>query len=52
MIHFNIIHPPTSWSSQWFLSFWLSHQYSICITIFPTFVLHAPPISSFLTWSL
>jgi hypothetical protein len=30
-IHFNIIRPPTSWSSQWSLSFWLSHQYTICI---------------------
>jgi hypothetical protein len=28
-IHFNIIHPPTPWSSQWPLSFWLSHQYPI-----------------------
>jgi hypothetical protein len=26
-IHFNIVHPPTSWFSQWSLSFWLSHQY-------------------------
>jgi hypothetical protein len=26
-IHFNIVHPPTSWSSQWSLSFRLSHQY-------------------------
>jgi hypothetical protein len=26
-IHFNIVHLPTSWSSQWSLSFWLSHQY-------------------------
>jgi hypothetical protein len=26
-IHFNIVHPPTSWSSQWSLTFWLSHQY-------------------------
>jgi hypothetical protein len=24
-IDFNIIHPPTSWSSEWSLSFWLSH---------------------------
>jgi hypothetical protein len=30
-IHFNIIHPPASWSSQWSLSFWLPHQYPICI---------------------
>jgi hypothetical protein len=27
-IHFNIVHPHTSWSSQWFLSFWLSYMYS------------------------
>jgi hypothetical protein len=26
-IHFNIVHPPTSWCSQWSLYFWLSHQY-------------------------
>jgi hypothetical protein len=26
-IHFNITHSPTSWSSYWSLSFWLSHQY-------------------------
>jgi hypothetical protein len=30
-IHFNIIHPPTSTSSYWSLSFWLSHQNPICI---------------------
>jgi hypothetical protein len=30
-IHFNIVHPPTSWAFQWSLSFWLSHQYPICI---------------------
>jgi hypothetical protein len=32
-----------SWSSQWFLSFWRSHQYPICIPP-PQFVLHALPI--------
>jgi hypothetical protein len=32
-IHFNIVHPPTSWSYQWSLSFWLSHQYPICILL-------------------
>jgi hypothetical protein len=26
-IHFNDVHPCTSWSSQWSLSFWLSHKY-------------------------
>jgi hypothetical protein len=30
-IHPNIVHPPTSRSSQSSLSFWLSRQYSICI---------------------
>jgi hypothetical protein len=30
-IHFKIVHQPTPWSSQWSLSFWLSHQYPICI---------------------
>jgi hypothetical protein len=34
-IHFNIVHPPTSWSSQWFISFWISHQYRICIPFLP-----------------
>jgi hypothetical protein len=24
-----------SWSSQWSLSFWFSHQYSICIPLLP-----------------
>jgi hypothetical protein len=32
-IHFNFVHPPTSWSSQWSLSFWLSYQYLICIPL-------------------
>jgi hypothetical protein len=32
-IHYNIIHPPTSWASQWSLSFSLSHQYPICIPL-------------------
>jgi hypothetical protein len=31
----HIVHPPTSWSSQWSPSFRFSHQYPICI----------PPIS-------
>jgi hypothetical protein len=34
-IHFNIVHPPTSWSSQWSLSTWLPHQYPICIPALP-----------------
>jgi hypothetical protein len=36
-IHFNIVHSPTFWSSQWCLSFWLSHQYPIglCIPLCP-----------------
>jgi hypothetical protein len=33
--HFNINHSPTSYSSKWSLSFWLSHQYPICIPILP-----------------
>jgi hypothetical protein len=32
-IHFNIVH--TYWSSQWSLSFWLSHQYPMCIPLLP-----------------
>jgi hypothetical protein len=34
-IHSNIVHPPTSSSSQWSLSFWYSHQYPICIRLRP-----------------
>jgi hypothetical protein len=34
-IHFNIVHSPTSWSSQWSLSSLLSHQYPICIPLLP-----------------
>jgi hypothetical protein len=26
-IHFNIVHPPTPWSSQWSHFFWLYHEY-------------------------
>jgi hypothetical protein len=29
------VHPPTSWSSRWSLSFWLSHQYLTCIPLLP-----------------
>jgi hypothetical protein len=32
-IHFNIHSTPTSWYSQWSLSFWLSHQYPICVNL-------------------
>jgi hypothetical protein len=32
-IHFNIVHAPTSWSFQWSLSFWLSHQYPIWMSL-------------------
>jgi hypothetical protein len=46
---FNIIHPPES--SFWSRSFWLSHQYPICIPLPFPFVLHALPISSSSTWS-
>jgi hypothetical protein len=34
-IYFNLGHPPTSWSSYWSLSFWLSHQYPLCIPLSP-----------------
>jgi hypothetical protein len=34
-IHFNTVHPPTSCSSQWSLTFWLLSQYPICIPILP-----------------
>jgi hypothetical protein len=34
-MHFNIVRPHTSWSSQWCLSFLLSHQYSTCIPFLP-----------------
>jgi hypothetical protein len=34
-IYFNIVRPPTSWSSYLFLSFWLPHQYSTCIPHLP-----------------
>jgi hypothetical protein len=36
-IHFNIILPPTSLSSEWSLSFWPSHPYPVYICI------HLPP---------
>jgi hypothetical protein len=32
-IYFNIVHLPTSWSSQRSYSFWLSHQYPIRIPL-------------------
>jgi hypothetical protein len=31
----NIVHPPTSWSSQWSVSFCLSYQYLICFPLPP-----------------
>jgi hypothetical protein len=34
-IHLNIVHPSTSWSSQWSLPLWISHQYPICIPLLP-----------------
>jgi hypothetical protein len=34
-IHFNFVHPSTSWSSLWSLSLRLSHQYPICIPLLP-----------------
>jgi hypothetical protein len=33
-IYFNIVHPPTSWSSLWSLSLWLSCHYPICAFLF------------------
>jgi hypothetical protein len=36
------MHPSTSWSSQWFLSFWLPHQYPICIPLLPIPASHPP----------
>jgi hypothetical protein len=30
-----ILHPPTSWSSQWSLTFLVSHQYPTCIPLLP-----------------
>jgi hypothetical protein len=42
-IHFNIFHDPTSWSSLWSLSLWLSHQYPICTSPFPhSCYIHCP----------
>jgi hypothetical protein len=32
---FGTVHPPTSCSFQWCRSFWLSHQYPICIPLLP-----------------
>jgi hypothetical protein len=32
-IHFNIVHSPTPWSSQLSLSFWLSCQYPILVSL-------------------
>jgi hypothetical protein len=43
-IHFNIVRSPTSWSFQWSLSFWLSHQYPLCIPLLSPLVLQAIPI--------
>jgi hypothetical protein len=34
-IYFNIIFPPTSRSSKWSLSFWISHQNRMCIPLLP-----------------
>jgi hypothetical protein len=34
-IHANIIQPPTSWSSQWPPSLWLSHQQPIRVPLLP-----------------
>jgi hypothetical protein len=34
-IHFNMFYPPTCWSSQWSLSFWLSHNILYAFLLFP-----------------
>jgi hypothetical protein len=43
-IHFNIVHPPTSWPSQWSPSYRLSHQYPIGIPPLPhSYYMPCPP---------
>jgi hypothetical protein len=52
-IYFSIVHPPTRWSSQWFLSFWLSHQYPIYIPRLPhSCYMLCPPHSPWLDHSI
>jgi hypothetical protein len=51
-IHFNTAHPPTSWSSQWSLSFFLSHKYPLCSPLHTQLCYIILPLSSSLTWSL
>jgi hypothetical protein len=51
-IHFNIVHPPMSSSSQWSLAFWLSHQYPLCISLLPiraTCPVHLKMLRNFIT---
>jgi hypothetical protein len=48
-IHFNIVHSPTSWSSQWSLSFWISHQYP---TAYPAGLLYYAFKHKRHTWNL
>jgi hypothetical protein len=48
-IHFNIVHPPTAWPSQWSLSFWISDQYPICIPRLPHLCYMPCPSLSFTT---
>jgi hypothetical protein len=56
-IQFSIVHPPTSWSSQWSLSFWISHQYSICINKIYTMkwkrrrILNTADVDNMISWS-
>jgi hypothetical protein len=56
-IHFNIVHSPTSWSSQWSLFLWLSYQYLTFIPLLPhSCYMHRPFHPSWLdnsnyTWS-
>jgi hypothetical protein len=42
-VPFYIILSPTSWSSYWPASLWLSHQQPICVSSSPPFVLHVLP---------
>jgi hypothetical protein len=48
-IYFNICHLPTPWSSQWPLSFWLYHRYSICIPLLP---IRAPCLAHLILFGL
>jgi hypothetical protein len=49
-IHLNSILAPTSMSSEWSLSFWLSHQNPICIPLLTHACCMPCPVSPSLTW--